>query len=116
MTDPGGSPPDLDLERIRRYVDQRLPAAVAGQVRLEVQLRGMKVTLVERRPPWRPEFGPEWSRQPIAQLRFDAARSTWALFWLRANGRWQRYEFSPTPAIDRLLAELDADPNAVFWG
>jgi hypothetical protein len=111
-----GAPPELDVARIRRFARERMPASVANELCLEVEIVGANVTLVERRPPWRPEFGPEWSRQPIAQMRFDAARSTWALYRSIANGRWQRYELSPTPDIDRLLPELDADPDTAFWG
>jgi DUF3024 family protein len=111
-----GSPPDLDLARIRRFAQKRLPAGLANEVRLEVEVEGASVTMVERRPPWSPDFGPEWSHQPIAQLRFDAARSTWALLWPRANGLRQRCELPPTTTVDRLLAELDADPEGVFWG
>lgn len=116
MATRAAAPPELDVARIRRFARERIPSSVANEIRLEVEIAGANVTLVERRPPLRPEFGPEWSRQPIVQVRFDAARSTWALFRPRANGRWQRYELSPTPAIDGLLAELDADPNGVFWG
>lgn len=111
-----GSPPDLDLARIRRFAARRFPASLANELRLEVEIDGANVTIVERRPPWRPEFGPEWSRQPIAQLRFHAVHFVWALFWPRANGRWQRYELAPSPAIDGLLAELGDDPHGVFWG
>lgn len=95
-----------------------MPESLAAEVRLEVEVKGSDVTIVERRPPWQPEFGPEWSRLPIAQLRFNAARSEWTLYWQRANRRRQAYDLAPsaTMTLDRLLAELDADPDGVFWG
>lgn len=108
-------PPELDLARIRRYVRDRLPESLAAEVRLEVEVKGADVTIVERRPPWDPESGPEWSRLPIAQLRYDAARSEWTLYWQRASGRWQRYE-APSNTVDRLLKSLDADRHGAFWG
>jgi len=68
--------PELDLARIRRHVDARVPSRAAAQVRMEVVVRGTAVTIVERRPPWRADLGPEWSRVPIAPapLRPGACR------------------------------------------
>ena len=109
-------PPELDVARIQDFARHRLPKSVAADLRLEVEVEGPNVTIVERRLPSWPDIGPEWSRQPIAQVRFDRARSTWTLYWPRASGRWQRYDLDPAPTIDRLLAKLDADPDGVFWG
>jgi hypothetical protein len=45
----------------------------------------------ESRAPWAPEVGPEWTRYPIAGLRFGAATSTWVLYWRDRNLVWHRY-------------------------
>ncbi len=109
--------PELDLIRIRRYVDARVPSHVSDQIRVEVEVRGTTVTIVERRPPWRAGLGPEWSRLPIAQLRFDPATANWTLYWRNRNLRWHRYDrIAPAPYVDALLAEIDEDPTAIFWG
>ena len=35
----------------------------------------------------------------------------------RPSQKFHRYEdLDPTPTIDRLLAEIDADPICIFWG
>jgi hypothetical protein len=66
------------------------------------------ITLVERRAPWRPEFGPEWTRSPVARLRWSVSRREWTLYWRDRNHRWHRYEYSrPTTAIAALLEEID---------
>src|SRR3990170_448785 len=96
--------PELDLARIRRFVDARVPARARHQVRLEVEVQGSAVTIVERRAPWRADIGPEWSRFPIARLRYSPTNAAWTLFWRDRNLRWNRY------------AEIDADPTAIFWG
>jgi hypothetical protein len=49
-------------------------------------------------------------------MRFDAARSMWTLWRMRASGRWQREDVAPTPDVGRLLDELDADRDGAFWG
>lgn len=109
--------PELDLIRIRRYVDARVPSRAAAQVRMELEVRGTSVTIVERRPPWRPDLGPEWSRSPIAQLRYDPKVGRWSLFWRARGERWHQYDRANLASqVDPLLAELDADPTAIFWG
>jgi hypothetical protein len=68
-------------------------------------------------------FGPRWSgRHPRALLRragigCPASRSAhWSLFWPRASGRRERYDDVESAAsIATLLAEIDADPDGVFW-
>ena len=84
---------------------------------MEVVVRGTSVTIVECRPPWRADLGPDWSRIPIAQLRYDPTRIAWALYWRDRNLRWHRYDrIAPVSHVDPLLAEIDADPTAIFWG
>jgi hypothetical protein len=84
---------------------------------MEVVVRGTTVTIVEWRPPWRADLGPEWSRFPIAQLRYDPTTTEWTLYWRDRNLRWHRYDrIAPVSHVDPLLAEIDADPTAIFWG
>jgi hypothetical protein len=53
----------------------------------------------------------------IAQLRYDAASGTWTLHWRRAAGTWQQYEdLDGAATLEPLLAEIDANPDGVFWG
>jgi hypothetical protein len=109
--------PELDLARIRRFVEARVPARAKHQVRLEVEIQGSAVTIVERRAPWSQEIGPEWTRFPIARLRYSPTHTAWTLFWRDRNLRWHRYDrIAAAPHVDTLLAEMDADPSAIFWG
>lgn len=109
--------PDVDLRRIDAFCEARIPARARHQVRLEVETKGCNVTIVERRAPWRPDFGPDWSRMPIASLRYSPTHGHWTLFWGDSNGTWHRYErMPPTPTISTLLDEMDRDPMRIFWG
>lgn len=75
------------------------------------------MTLIERRAPWRPEFGPEWTRSPVARLRWSVRSRDWTLFWRDRNLRWHRYDYAaPTSDIATLLDEIDRDPTGIFWG
>jgi hypothetical protein len=109
--------PELDLARILRFAVARVRPRARHQVRLEVDVQGTAVTIVERRAPWRADFGPEWSHFPIARLRYSPSHEAWMLFWRDRNQQWHRYERIESAAhVDPLLAEIDADPTAIFWG
>jgi hypothetical protein len=98
-----------------RDIGRFCAARSSGDYRFEYEVRGDAITLRERRPPWRPEPGAEWSALDIAQLRYGGR--SWTLYWKRSNGRWQRYDgIGPAVDVGALLAEIDADPDGVFWG
>ena len=109
--------PELDLARLRRYCERRVPEGARAQVRLEAVDAGTTVTIIERRAPWSPEVGPEWTRLPVARLRFSASRGDWTLFWCDGNLAFHRYpDTPPTRILDELLAVIDRDERQVFWG
>ena len=109
--------PDLDLARIARYCDERVPAQHLDRIRIEHDVRGRSVSIFECRPPWRPEYGPDWSRRRVAQLRYDPGERRWTLYSADRNGRWHLYYLvDPSPRVDDLLAEIAADPTCIFWG
>jgi len=114
-----GSLPELvrkSVERdVGRYCENRIPPHARDQIKMEYKIRGNSVTLIERRPPWRPELPPEWSSMPVAQIRFEDGN--WVLYWSDRNSRWHRYwDLDPTPNLSAVLAEVDEDPTAIFWG
>jgi hypothetical protein len=116
MVTPNAGVSDLAVAKVRRFCDQRIPAAARDEVRLEVTTRAATITIVERRPLW--QGGPgAWTRMPIAQLRYDTAARTWDLYWADRNRRWHRYDdLDATPQLVDLLKEIDKDPISVFWG
>jgi hypothetical protein len=114
-----GSLPELvrkSVERdVGRYCEQRVPAHLRDKIRMEYTIRGNSVTIIERRPPWRPELASEWSTLPVAQLRYEDGK--WALYWSDRNSKWHVYDlFDPTPDLSAALAEVEKDPTAIFWG
>jgi hypothetical protein len=73
------------------------------------------VTVIEWRPPWREDFGPEWARIPIARLSYVATTRLWTLYYHRHTGRWERYPLlGPTTRINSLLSEFELDPMCLF--
>lgn len=112
--------PELDLARLRKYVEvrnERIPPDARGQITVDMDVAPGSVTILECRPPWRPEYGPEWTRFPIARLRYVKARREWSLYWRDRNLKFHRYDLvDPTPNVQRLLDEIDADPTGIFSG
>jgi hypothetical protein len=109
--------PNADVARIRALCDQRVPDDARDQVRIEVEEDKQSVTIIECRPPWREDYGPEWTRSPIARLRYVSTTRLWTLYYRRHTGRWERYPLlRPTPRLDELLTEIDQDPICIFRG
>ena len=96
---------------------RRIPPHARNEVRLEHSVRGNAITIVERRPPWHPGLGPEWTSMKIAQLRYDAGSGTWSLYCCDRNERWFLYDdVEPSRDVAPLVAEIDEDPTGIFWG
>ncbi len=112
--------PDTDLARVRRWIDaqnEAVPENVRDQLRYELEVSDRSLTVIECRPPWREDMGPEWTRLPVARLRYTKVRNEWSLYWSDRNSRFHLYDLvRPTRHIARLLAEIDRDPTAIFWG
>jgi hypothetical protein len=112
--------PETDLARVRRWVDARndgLPERARGLIRYEFDVDARSVTIVECRPPWREDFGPEWTRSPIARLRYTETRREWEIYWRDRNLKFHAYDLvEPTANVELLLAEVDRDPTGIFWG
>jgi len=107
--------PDLDLARIHRYCDSRVPAPLRDEARVHATHRGKNVTIYDCRPPRHPALK-EWSRVPIAQLRYDAEHKHWTLYYADRNSRWHQYDLIDPATVDQLLEEIDSDPTGIFWG
>jgi hypothetical protein len=108
--------PDLDLQRIREYAAQVVPTEFQNQIRMDVDIRGKTVTIVECRPPWREDLGREWSRQGVARMKFDTTSKKWTLYWSDSNGRWHIFDLIPPGSIAKMLKEVERDQTNIFWG
>lgn len=111
---------DLDVARARRYVHDRnadVPFHARDQVRYELDVAPTSLTIVECRLPWREDYGPEWTRMPVARLRYVKARCEWSLYWRDRHSKFHLYDrVLPTASIQTLLDEVTADPTCIFWG
>ena len=108
--------PELDLARVRRFCHDRIPEHVRDQVRLEADVRGRSITILECRPIWS-DPSAERTRMKTAQFRYNDSARSWTLYWTDRNQRWHRYsDLDPSDNISALLSEIDEDPTCIFFG
>jgi len=102
---------------VERYAAGKVPPSVQDKIRIEVETAGSSVTIWECRPPWRPEYGPEWTRMGIARFKYSPSQKSWTVYWMRSDLKFHRYEpMEPQPGIGPLLDVVARDPDACFWG
>ena len=117
MASAAGALPELDVARVQRWCEGRVPEHARHQVRVECEVNGSYLTIVECRAPWRDDLGPGWTRLPVARLRYVKGSRTWALYWRDRNLRFHRYDrIKPSEKVSKLIDEIDRDPTHIFWG
>lgn len=55
---------ETDVARVRRWVadqNERIGEHI-NEMRVEMDVDARAITILECRPPWREDFGPEWTR------------------------------------------------------
>jgi hypothetical protein len=113
-------PPDVRdaaTAHVAVFCRERCPKELRDEVVLEYEVRGNAITIVECRAPWRADYGPDWTRAKIAELRYDPKATTWALRWRDSRERWLDYDgVTPARDVGPLLAEVFTDPHGCFWG
>jgi hypothetical protein len=109
--------PELDVARVRRWCEQRVPPYIRDKLRIECEPGLRHLTIVERTPLWADDRDRAWTRSPVARLRYTKANRTWTLYWRDSNSRFHRYDrIPPASHVEALLQEIDLDPTAIFWG
>ncbi|GLY20428.1 DUF3024 domain-containing protein [Micromonospora sp. NBRC 101691] len=109
--------PEAAVDQVRRWCAERVPERVRDQVRIACEEAPRHLTVVECRSPWNGDPGAEWTRLPVARFHYTRSTDTWTLYYRGRNLRFHRYDPAPPSAdIGSLLAEVDRDPTAIFWG
>ncbi|MDH3328699.1 MAG: DUF3024 domain-containing protein [Desulfobulbaceae bacterium] len=55
--------------------------------------------------------------QPIAKATYIKNRKMWALFWMRADLKWQSYKLFPVSgSLEKILETIAQDRFDCFWG
>jgi hypothetical protein len=77
------------VAQVAAYCEQRS----TDDYRIEHTVRGASITIVERRPPWNPDFGSEWSSLKVAPAALRRRQPSLAAVLLR-----QRRPLAPVRA------------------
>ncbi len=69
---------DINVTKVERFCDAKIPGHVRTQLVWEVEARGRSITIYECRPPWpgSPDPNGPWTKREIAQFRSDPTTST----------------------------------------
>ena len=105
------------MREVEAYCESRVPQDLQAELRIECTRRGSSITIWERRPPWKPDPGSQWSETKVAQLRYEESAGTWSVHCSDSGGRWHLFDdVRPSRTVEPLLAVVDADPTGIFWG
>ena len=110
---------EIELAQIEEVVgtfcERRTPVEKRDKLRFEYSVRRHDVELVEVRPHW---LNPgEEIRSGVAKFKFVRSANEWRLFWMRADLKWHSYEpLLSSRDLRELLAEVNEDPHACFFG
>ena len=108
--------PEIDLQRIERWCLAETSPLHADELRVEADVTAAAVTIVETRPPWDDPTG-EWTRFPIARLRYTATTGKWTLYWRDRHLQFHRYDRTPPSLQVQALLDVLADSgDPIFWG
>ena len=109
-----------DIGEIDQVVGQgglnRVPPHLKKTVDYDYEIDGQAVIIIEVRPAWQGSPG-EVTRQPMAKFRFVKATEQWQIYWMRASGKWKKYEpmFEATELDDALMV-IESDHYGCFFG
>ncbi len=102
---------------VERWAADEVPQRLQNQIRIEVETKGSTITIWECRPPWKPEYGTEWTKHGVARFKYSPTTRLWSLYWMCRDLKFHLYELiDPQERIGPLLEEVKVDPHACFWG
>lgn len=110
--------PEPEKERVDTLLEQycrQHEARYAGEhVTLSYAVSGNRVTLTESRPFF---VDPDMLNHiKVAQFEYNPATLVWTLYWYDRKNRRQPYPTGRNrDELEKLLAEVAADPTGIFW-
>jgi hypothetical protein len=85
------------------------------QIRITYKIRRNSITIYEERIYFKDNS--KWTKNPVAQFRFDNKSLKWDLYCSDRNNKWHSYsETVPERDINKLIKEVNEDPTGIFWG
>lgn len=106
--------PELDVARIRRWCDARVPEHLWAELKVEADITPRHATIVEVRPAFDAEH--KIIRFPVARLYYTKSTGLWSLNWRDRNLKFHKYDIEPTPTVQKLLDYIGYSGDPIFFG
>ena len=106
--------PELESVRVHELLEVFCKARTGDSVKLEYNVKGNRVTLVESRPLF---IDPSvWNSVNVAQFEFNLEQMVWILYWYDSKNRRHSYPTGRNrDTLEKLVAEVGKDPTGIFW-
>ncbi|RII26890.1 MAG: hypothetical protein CXR30_15800 [Geobacter sp.] len=107
--------PEAEKQRVEQLLGQLCEQrTIPGQVTLQYETKGNRVTLTESRPLF---IDPAiWNEIKVAQFEYSADTPQWTLYWYDRKNRRQLYPTGRNrDALEKLVMEVASDPTGIFW-
>ena len=106
--------PEEELVRVHELLAVFCKARSGDSVMLEYHVKGNRVTIIESRPLF---IDPGiLNSVNVAQFEFNEELQVWTLYWYDRKNRRQPYPTGRNrDTLEKLVAEVGADPTGIFW-
>jgi DUF3024 family protein len=106
--------PEEESVRVKELFEVFCQERTGDSVKLEYHARGNRITLVESRPLF---IDPGiLNSVNVAQFEFNLDLQVWTLYWYDRKNRRQPYPTGRSrDTLEKLVAEVEADPTGIFW-
>ena len=94
---------------------RRPPEHIRDELDIAYRINGQSVEIIEIRAAW--DDSGEKTEMGVAKLTYIRSRKIWKVYWLRASGKWFRYDTETVIRSLRACLEIvDHDEYGCFWG
>lgn len=104
------------LADVGRFIEHLRPKPeIRHELDFRADIRGSEIVLSEVRPQW--DDREKIMVSEFAKIKWVKSRGVWRLYWMRASGRWESYD--PSPSFRTLRAAFDVvaeDKHGCFFG
>ncbi len=101
---------------IKKAVEaMRPPVHIRNKVDIGYNFQDYTLELFEIIPRW--DKKDELIQSPFAKTKFIKSQGIWKIYWMRASGKWERYEPSPeVKDVSDFFEVVKEDKHACFFG
>jgi len=107
---------DINEVKIQKFINEiRPPVEIRNELDIGYTFENNSLEIFEIRPRFNnPE---EKIQSPVAKAKYVKTQRVWVIYWMRASGKWERYE--PSSEVNELSSFFEMlmdDKHGCFWG